>query len=131
VRDKKWLDKKFAEEGKPEGLLNFQEKISNFQDYPNLAQALTIVMHYLLVFPKNLTLDAFEQQFGITYSDIAVLYAKGLNNCIENTEKDMKKYSKIIIENKKLKRQNRKLQHQLALEKITGIMRRTKESLVN
>jgi hypothetical protein len=126
INDIHWLNDSFSEKNKPVGFINFQEKISNFDNYAELAQTLTIVMHYLLIFPEELSLEQFEEQFGITYTDIALLYSQGLNYCVGNTEKDTRKNSKIVRQNNQLKKENRMLQNQLLLEKCKTFKRTVK-----
>lgn len=84
-KDTSWLEHTFADPDRPElsGLSIFKERISDFENYSLLAQTLTIVMHYLLRFPENLSLDEFEKSFGVKYRDIALLYLQ-LNLCVGN-----------------------------------------------
>lgn len=118
--DADWLNETFAEPDKPIGMVNFKERISNFDNYSLLAQTLTMVMFHLLVTPFFRDLEEFEKSFGITYADIAELY-HGFNACVGNTTKDIKKASKLVQQNRTLRKENQLLKYKLFQEKTKNL----------
>lgn len=114
--DLKWMGTRFAEPGRPDGIVNFQRDISDFNDHPRLAQALFVFMHKLLVDSPYKDVQSFIDAFGSEYSSTAVLFHQFSEN-FDISTRDVTQARKIIKHNKRLKSDNQKLRTQLMLEK--------------
>ena len=98
----------------------FQKNITDFDRPQILSATLYTIMHHLLI--NELSLDEFTDQMGTGYNDVSELYYH-FNTCVGNSQKEVKKASKLVNKNWKLKKENRRLQHLLLVEKVKNFKR--------